>query len=86
MADKESVLDDEPEASMIMIEAEGLSKFYGSFAATRDVSFSVTRGQVCAFLGPKGAGKSTKMKMLNGFLAQSQERAMIGGIEMATQR
>jgi len=86
MADKESVLDDEPEASMIMIEAEGLSKFYGSFAATRDVSFSVPRGQVCAFLGPNGAGKSTTMKMLTGFLAPSQGRALIGGFDVATQR
>ena len=86
MADKESVLDDEPEASMIMIEAEGLSKFYGSFAATRNVSFSVPRGQVCAFLGPNGAGKSTTMKMLTGFLAPSQGRALIGGFDVATQR
>ena len=86
MADKESVIGDESEASTIMIEAEGLSKFYGSFAATRNVSFSVPRGQVCAFLGPNGAGKSTTMKMLTGFLAPSQGRALIGGFDVATQR
>ena len=45
-----------------MIEAIGLSKFYGQFAATKDVTFSVPRGQVAAFLGPNGAGKSTTMK------------------------
>ena len=35
-----------------MIEAENLSKFYGIFAATRDVSFKVYPGEVVAFLGP----------------------------------
>ena len=50
-----------------MIEAQGLSKFYGNFAAATDVTFTVPRGQVCAFLGPNGAGKSTTMKMLSGF-------------------
>ena len=33
-----------------MIEAQGLSKFYGNFAAASDVTFSVPQGQVCAFL------------------------------------
>ncbi|MBA62901.1 MAG: multidrug ABC transporter ATP-binding protein [Planctomycetaceae bacterium] len=69
-----------------MIESVGLSKFYGSFAATRDVSFSVPRGQVCAFLGPNGAGKSTTMKMLTGYLAPSEGRAIIGGFDVAEQR
>ena len=42
-----------PESSNApMIEAAGLSKFYGDFAAIRDVSFSIPQGQVAAFLGP----------------------------------
>ncbi|MEY2727897.1 MAG: putative transporter ATP-binding protein YbhF [Planctomycetota bacterium] len=69
-----------------MIEARGLSKFYGDFAATRDVSFSVPRGQVCAFLGPNGAGKSTTMKMLTGFLAPSRGQAFIAGYDVAENR
>lgn len=70
----------------IMIEAIGLSKFYGPFAATRDVSFSVRRGEVVAFLGPNGAGKSTTMKMLTGYLAPSEGVAKIAGHNMATDR
>ena len=66
-----------------MIEAVGLSKFYGQFAATRNVSFSVPRGQVCGFLGPNGAGKSTTMKMLTGFLAPSEGRSLIGGFDVS---
>jgi ABC-2 type transport system ATP-binding protein len=75
-----------PTSSELMIEARGLSKFYGDFAATRDVSFSVPRGQVCAFLGPNGAGKSTTMKMLTGFLAPSRGQAFIAGYNVAENR
>jgi ABC-2 type transport system ATP-binding protein len=70
----------------VMIEARGLSKFYGEFAATRDVTFSVPRGQVCAFLGPNGAGKSTTMKMLTGFLAPSRGEAFLAGYNVSENR
>jgi ABC-2 type transport system ATP-binding protein len=66
----------------IMIEASGLSKFYGSFAAVRDISFAVPQGQVCAFLGPNGAGKSTVMKILTGFLSPTAGSARIAGIDV----
>jgi ABC-2 type transport system ATP-binding protein len=69
-----------------MIEARGLSKFYGGFAAVRDVSFSVTRGQVCALLGPNGAGKSTTMKLLTGYLAPSHGAASLAGFDVDTAR
>lgn len=69
-----------------MIEAIGLSKFYGPFVATRNVSFEVPQGQVAAFLGPNGAGKSTTMKLLTGFLAPSEGHARIGGYEVSENR
>ena len=69
-----------------MIEAVELSKFYGEFAAARDVTFEVPKGQVCAFLGPNGAGKSTTMKMLTGFLAPSEGTARIGGHDVSSDR
>jgi len=69
-----------------MIEAVGLSKFYGSFAASRDVTFSINRGEVAAFLGPNGAGKSTTMKLLTGYLAPSEGESLIAGFNMATDR
>lgn len=70
----------------VMIEARGLSKFYGEFAATRDVTFTVPRGQICAFLGPNGAGKSTTMKMLTGFLAPSCGEAFLAGVNVGQDR
>lgn len=69
-----------------MIEANGLSKYYGPFAATKNVTFSVPQGQVAAFLGPNGAGKSTTMKMLTGFLAPSEGFAKIGGHDVLQDR
>ena len=69
-----------------MIEADNLSKFYGDFAACRDVTFTVKRGEVAAFLGPNGAGKSTTMKLLTGYVAPSAGTARIAGFNMATQR
>jgi ABC-2 type transport system ATP-binding protein len=69
-----------------MIEALGLSKFYGVFAACRDISFTINRGELVAFLGPNGAGKSTTMKLLTGYLAPSQGSGRIAGHDMATDR
>lgn len=72
--------------SELMIEAQGLCKYYGSFAAVENVTFSIPRGQVCAFLGPNGAGKSTTMKILTGFLSPSAGSARIGGFDVYTHR
>ncbi|MEM6329959.1 MAG: ATP-binding cassette domain-containing protein [Planctomycetota bacterium] len=69
-----------------MIEARGLSKFYGDFAATRDVTFTISRGEVAAFLGPNGAGKSTTMKLLTGYLAPSAGSARIAGHDVSADR
>ncbi len=70
----------------VMIEADGLSKFYGDFAACRDVTFKIRRGEVAAFLGPNGAGKSTTMKLLTGYLAPSEGTAHIAGFNVSTDR
>ena len=69
-----------------MIRAEGLSKYYGNFAAIEDVSFTIPRGQVVAFLGPNGAGKTTTMKILTGYLVPSKGKAFIGGVNVAENR
>ena len=69
-----------------MIEADGLSKYYGDFTAIQDVSFKIRQGEVVAFLGPNGAGKSTTMKLLTGYLSPSTGVARIAGHGMASDR
>jgi len=70
----------------IMIETKGLSKYYGSFVAIKDITFSIPKGQIVAFLGPNGAGKSTTMKILSGFLSASEGTAAIAGLDVRTRR
>jgi len=72
--------------SKTMIEAVGLTKYYGEFAAIDNVSFNINSGEVVAFLGPNGAGKSTSMKLLTGYLAATKGTAKIAGHDMATNR
>ena len=64
-----------------MIEANGLSKFYGSVAAIRDVTFEVKQGEVVGFLGPNGAGKSTTMRILTCFMPPSTGQAKVAGLD-----
>lgn len=70
----------------VMIEAKGLSKFYGPFVAIQDISFSIPEGQIVAFLGPNGAGKTTTMKILSGYLAASEGHAAIAGLDVSSDR
>jgi ABC-2 type transport system ATP-binding protein len=74
------------ESRPAMIEALGLSKFYGDFTAVGDVNFKIHQGEVVAFLGPNGAGKSTTMKLLTGYLAPSAGVAKIAGHDMSINR
>jgi drug efflux transport system permease protein/drug efflux transport system ATP-binding protein len=64
-----------------VIEAKGLTKRFGNFVATDQVSFSVKRSEIFGLLGPNGAGKSTTFKMLCGLLEPSAGTARIAGID-----
>jgi ABC-2 type transport system ATP-binding protein len=68
-----------------MIEAEHLTKDYGSVVAVRDVSFEVGQGEIVGFLGPNGAGKSTTLRMLSGFLGATSGSVRIAGFDVARQ-
>ena len=50
-----------------VIEISGLNKSYGDFAAVRNLSLTIERGEIFAILGPNGAGKTTTVEILEGF-------------------
>jgi len=66
-----------------MIEARGLSRRYGDFLAVDDVSFAIEPGEICGLLGHNGAGKTTIMKMLTGYLEPSAGEVWIDGAALA---
>lgn len=64
-----------------MIQAEGLTRYYGSFAALRDASFDIGEREIVGFLGLNGAGKSTVLKILAGLLAPTAGTVKIAGVD-----
>ncbi len=65
-----------------MVEVDRLTKYYGGFAAIKDVSFSAERGHVLGFLGPNGAGKTTTMRILTGYMPASSGTARVAGYDV----
>jgi len=67
----------------LMLEVSNLYKNYGKTAAVKNLSFSVSKGEVFGFLGPNGAGKTTTMKIITGFLPMSQGSVKVAGLDIA---
>src|SRR5512142_1803069 len=64
------------------IEANGLCRNFGAFAAVRDVDLEVRRGEVYGLLGANGAGKTTAIRMLCGTLPPSRGSVTVAGVDM----
>ena len=62
-----------------MIQATGLTHFYGPQPAIDEVTFNVKRGEILGFLGPNGAGKTTTMRILTGYMPPTHGQVTIGG-------
>ena len=62
-----------------IIEINNLSKSFGEVKAVRDISFKVKKGELFAFLGVNGAGKSTTISIMCGQLSQDGGQVVIGG-------
>ncbi len=65
-----------------MIRVEHLTRRYGDFTAVDDVSFTIGRGEVVGLLGHNGAGKTTIMKMITGFLEPTAGAIRIDDLEV----
>ncbi|WP_341503308.1 ATP-binding cassette domain-containing protein [Gallaecimonas sp. GXIMD4217] len=66
-----------------MLEVKQLTRRYGQQLAVDGVDFTIQRGEIVGLLGHNGAGKTTIMKMLSGYLEPDQGRIRLGGIDLA---
>ncbi len=64
------------------VSCKGLTKRFGEFVATDDVTFDVRPGEIFGLLGPNGAGKSTTFKMLCGLLNPTSGEAHVVGHDL----
>lgn len=68
--------------SDIAVSCRNLTKRFGEFTATDNVSFEVQKGEIFGLLGPNGAGKSTTFKMLCGLLKPTAGEAHVVGHDL----
>src|SRR5262245_13357500 len=59
------------------IGLESLSKSFGTFAAVRNLSFSVRAGEVLGLVGPNGAGKTTTLRIMAGIIPPTDGKVLI---------
>ena len=66
----------------IAVSCRQLTKRFGDFVATDNVTFDVGKGEIFGLLGPNGAGKSTTFKMLCGLLKPTLGEARVVGLDL----
>ena len=62
-----------------MIEVKNVTKQYGNFYAVRNINFEIKDGEIVGFLGRNGAGKSTTMNMITGFIEPTEGDIYVNG-------
>ena len=67
-----------------VVEVKDLYRYFGAFAAVKNVSFSVHKGEIFGLLGANGAGKSTTFRMLCGLLPSSSGTLRVAGVDLRT--
>jgi ABC-type sugar transport system ATPase subunit len=66
-----------------VLEARGVSRYYGSVAALQNVNLHVNRGEVVGLVGDNGAGKSTLLKILCGAVRPTEGQLLVDGEEVS---
>ena len=68
-------------ADPVLLELDGVSKYFGNIIALSDITTSVKAGEVTCVLGDNGAGKSTFIKILAGVHQHDVGRFLVEGVE-----
>jgi branched-chain amino acid transport system ATP-binding protein len=69
---------------LLMLEVSELSCGYGDIVAARDISFSVSNGEILSIIGANGAGKSSTLMCLSGLVEQYSGNIRVDGAELDT--
>ncbi|WP_421682032.1 amino acid ABC transporter ATP-binding protein [Stutzerimonas urumqiensis] len=73
-----------PAAEPLMIEMEGVHKWYGQFHVLKDINLRVRQGERIVLCGPSGSGKSTTIRCLNRLEEHQQGRIVVDGHELTS--
>lgn len=65
-----------------MVQVSNLKKSYGDFQALKGISFEIYRGEIVGLLGLNGAGKTTCLRILTGFLSPTDGNSTIDGVDV----
>jgi ABC-2 type transport system ATP-binding protein len=68
-----------------LLDADRLTKDYGSFRALDHLTLSIAPGEVVGLLGPNGSGKTTALRLVLGFMRPTSGRATVGGFDCWSQ-
>lgn len=66
----------------LLLDVQGVSKYFGGLRANEDISFQVSKGQILSIIGPNGAGKSTLFNCLTGFHRLDKGRVLFKGLDI----
>jgi ABC-2 type transport system ATP-binding protein len=69
-----------------VLELKSISKKRGKLRVLKDISFSISKGEICGFVGKNGAGKTTLIKIIMGMLFPDEGEIIIGGKSLETER
>jgi len=68
-----------------MLDVSGLTRRYGDFTAVDNVTFTIQKGEIVGLLGHNGAGKTTIMKMITGYLEPDSGSVSLDGLSLQQQ-
>ena len=73
-------------SASLLLDVQGVSKYFGGVQANEDVSFRVDRGEIVSIIGPNGAGKSTLFSCVTGFHRLDKGRVIFKGQDITNRK